>query len=328
MRCCPASGRLLRPLPNGAVQVTEETITCGDWNLQPLSCLLGEVPVPRGRFPLLRHGTPILSNMINALIDFRKKLDRADQHIEELKASVKSFFRRPQEIVTNLNNETGECVIYFGDVPTPPPELGVVIGDIAHNLRSCLDHLIWHLVLKDGGSPTRRTMFPIFKARAEYLNRNRGPNMIDGLCAAHITAIEELQPYERRKHDPGSDPLWLLSEISNIDKHRIIPVAQVAIVDAMIDWAWTEGIEIDNVVIHNPVVIEKSAEIARFRIAKRKVGAKLKVKPKFARQIQFGKQADPLPSPDLEGTNLIGTILMIRPDVEDNVLAKFRSEFA
>jgi len=33
--------------------------------------------------------------------------------------------------------------------------------------------------------------------------------------------IEGLQPYNRRQDDPTRDPLWILNELSNIDKHRL-----------------------------------------------------------------------------------------------------------
>ena len=39
-----------------------------------------------------------------------------------------------------------------------------------------------------------------------------------------FTAILDTQPYKREPASPESDPLWILSELDNIDKHRTILV--------------------------------------------------------------------------------------------------------
>ena len=52
--------------------------------------------------------------------------------------------------------------------------------------------------------------------------------MIDGVCRAVARIIEFEQPYARWPTTPRDDRLWVLSDLNNTDKHRVIPVAIVA----------------------------------------------------------------------------------------------------
>lgn len=173
----------------------------------------------------------------------RLKIRRANEQIEAL-VVLRDAYR--QEVAhqisrAELNPKTGKYAyrVHLG-VP-PPPEWGVAIGEIAHNLRSALDGLVYQLAaLNLGKPPTRRSQFPIFMRR---IGRTRSPNhgfvgdrnasgkvvfgrgsglsMIADLRPVHQKAIEQLQPYK-----PGRGrkrcPLALLTEINNTDKHRLL----------------------------------------------------------------------------------------------------------
>ncbi len=53
--------------------------------------------------------------------------------------------------------------------------------------------------------------------------------MIDGVSKSIASLIEGEQPYKRRPDAPESDPLWILQDLNNTDKHRIIPVTIVVL---------------------------------------------------------------------------------------------------
>jgi hypothetical protein len=107
---------------------------------------------------------------------------------------------------------------------TIPLRFSVMVGDVFHNLRSALDQLAFQLgKLELGGvEPPRRTEFPIFKDKDEFLRTTRGGglNKIAALSQRHQALIQALQPYHRRKKALGH-PLWVLHEFSNLDKHRL-----------------------------------------------------------------------------------------------------------
>lgn len=88
--------------------------------------------------------------------------------------------------------------------------LGLLVGEVVHQLRSALDHLAYALVLAAGNTPTRSTAFPVRTARPATRLRVDG-----GVTAAALTAIEDFQPYLRR--DPEAHPLQVLNTLWNID---------------------------------------------------------------------------------------------------------------
>jgi len=91
-----------------------------------------------------------------------------------------------------------------------------LVGEICYNLRCALDYLIYALAELDSGSPQKGTQFPIMDASRDFAGR--GKSMLIGVNAAHVTAIERLQPYM------GCKWSGRLRDLSNSDKHRhIIP---------------------------------------------------------------------------------------------------------
>lgn len=140
--------------------------------------------------------------------------------------------RRAEEHLTDLINRTAgwrreqeDTVIYDFD-PHPPHEfrpdmsrtigppfiIGILIGEIAYNLRSALDYLIFELATHDSGSPKEMTQFPIVNSAHDF--NHRIPTWLNGVNAAHVTMIERLQPYN------GCNWTKRLRDISNPDKHR------------------------------------------------------------------------------------------------------------
>jgi hypothetical protein len=121
--------------------------------------------------------------------------------------------------------------------PLPLIHWGVIIGDIAHDLRSALDQLVWELSLhhqrKLGfphGAPEktlpyssgwRHCYFPVCNKDTGWLGhvsdklRFIGQNL--------TTIIDNEQPYHfRRRYQRHW--LWLLDELWNRDKHRAVAI--------------------------------------------------------------------------------------------------------
>ena len=91
---------------------------------------------------------------------------------------------------------------------------GIVVGEIVHDFRSALDHVVYRLCTTDKA----RTQFPIFIDAAKF--DDHSTTMLKGVNAEAIARIKALQPFSTGEH--LKSPLWHLSELSNFDKHRTL----------------------------------------------------------------------------------------------------------
>lgn len=169
----------------------------------------------------------------------RLKIQSAKSEIEELKRLEDVFVHESQyDIVrTELNLKSGNNVYRVRTSSSPPSlEWGVYIGEIAHNLRSALDELVYQLALLQIKTPQRNIQFPIFLVgnttrkqgrglipHFEGGERGCGHSMICPLLPGHQALIERWQPYKRGRGGRNS-PLYWLKEVNNADKHRLIQV--------------------------------------------------------------------------------------------------------
>jgi hypothetical protein len=100
--------------------------------------------------------------------------------------------------------------------PPPPDRLGLVVGDLAHNLRSALDVAAWELAV-DHDEPAAldrfwRVQFPLSSDRAEFRKHKALPFFSERVHSA----LEAHQPYKA-----GNVALGWLQSLSNADKHQV-----------------------------------------------------------------------------------------------------------
>jgi len=246
------------------------------------------------------------------------KLKKADEHLLDLHKMVKEFHKaHPYSIPPDLNAETGECIFRVQNVLPAPLDWSIVIGEFAYNMRSALDHLVWQLVELDGGRPGRYTQFPIFKSRDDYLRDGHGPGMLKGLKPPNRKQIEDLQPYNTGD-DAIRDPLWLLDELSNIDKHRVLHIVFAGAVDVTMDLSGIEALDVKEVRVFTPKTLENGVPVASMRLVPTGTKGKLQVKPEITHEEHFGDR-----SGDLRGLRMGETLQDIRNHVNTEVFPKF-----
>jgi hypothetical protein len=163
------------------------------------------------------------------------KLDRAFEHghalREEIRVLLKEEFYGTSQIPSPKLDAKGvlRCEGYFHVLKQPPPKLGVIAGDLAHNLRSALDHLIYQLALLDSGGRPEGTFFPIARSNVEYRVPRSGEvaslrdRALAGVGEDHRTLVDAEQPFVgRTRHEADGTMLAMLNAFSNTDKHRVI----------------------------------------------------------------------------------------------------------
>ena len=168
------------------------------------------------------------------------KAGQAQHHINALAADIDSFLgSTAYEVLAEPGAQPDET-IYRLRMPRPiPVHFSTTIGDALHNLRSALDCAAYEMARRHVGRdltekeewacefpirddpPKLDNFFSAWGRQALYGPRERQvirdvqPAWLHDQVSRHGTT--ELSP---REEEVDYDPLWLLSRLSNIDKHR------------------------------------------------------------------------------------------------------------
>src|SRR5579872_1117311 len=136
------------------------------------------------------------------------KIARARVHLESLKGEIAAFIvqRKPySRYLGEIDPETGWCSIFIKKTADIPEHtLGIIVGDVVHNLRSALDYIVVGLVAKS--PPTRlagKHQFPIYSDRQKYLvgvgtDTTALPGGALGGIVHGLKEIWDVQPFHRK----------------------------------------------------------------------------------------------------------------------------------
>jgi hypothetical protein len=175
----------------------------------------------------------------------RIKLRRAWLHIQDLRKTLEPIVataKQPGNIFSEQEEDPSKLVFRVKKVPEIDSLCSALVGDALFNMRSAFDHLAWQLVLLDGGMPGRRTQFPVASERpAEGVTIKPEIQRQDIL-----DALEAVQPYrqENNQDKRWDDGLWVVNELNNHDKHRLVlPMLTCLNIDTDAPyWSLPEGV--------------------------------------------------------------------------------------
>jgi hypothetical protein len=173
-----------------------------------------------------------------------QKLWRAHEHFEVLQREVRTLKRelKPATFRTEKKPDTKDTFrTVVDEVNAPPLRLALIVGDIVHNLRSALDHLVFELAFLGlrGKKIPDRTAFPGSLTRTNWNSSYVQGVMLEGVMKKHRAALYRAQPcyrltdnptpatLRRRKRSAPAD----LQNLWNEDKHRMIQLAVAAPVE-------------------------------------------------------------------------------------------------
>jgi len=157
------------------------------------------------------------------------KIARARVHLDELERKTRRVVQdsHPYTIRhTEIDPEAGLCEVFLRPQPIAEHFLGIIVGDLIHNLRSALDYIVTALVDKSNATLSTSHQFPIFMDKRSY-NAKVGTESVatkEGWLRGVTMGLKqvwELQPFNS-KMDPTDNPLAIISTFSNADKHRVI----------------------------------------------------------------------------------------------------------
>src|SRR5579864_5967531 len=165
------------------------------------------------------------------------RLDRALEQTQVLHAEFQEFAARSPHAAREIYDAaTGRKRAEYLVLEEFPDAWSAVVGEIAYDLRSALDHAVYDLTCIESGGPLGQTGFPIFEDEARYdeLTTRGEPALgsgvfkIRGVNQYAKAAIKSLQPFEARKATPFEEPmLSTLQELCAADRHRSVPLCRL-----------------------------------------------------------------------------------------------------
>jgi hypothetical protein len=152
-----------------------------------------------------------------------------DEHSADFVESKITYSADPKVIGTDEWD-----ILTWNEPPEPDPLLGVIVGELIHDVRSGLDHLVRELVLENGGDPGESSQFPIYDSETKWFqdvedrDPKKKPSPIEGVTNDVFERIKAAQPYHLRHKQRRGHPLMQLLLMSNVDKHRTLHVVSVS----------------------------------------------------------------------------------------------------
>lgn len=152
------------------------------------------------------------------------KIERAKENIKKLDAETETLLRSPKSpyrVVGQLKLEDRKYV-YTAFGPPVPLRFSVLAGEIAHHLRSVLDHLVYALVIdEDRVLPSKNHQFPVCETVGQFDGACKN-GRIRGISRPARELIRSVQPY--RQKNPATDTLLGLHRLNIVDKHKLLAV--------------------------------------------------------------------------------------------------------
>jgi len=178
------------------------------------------------------------------LKDSEAKVARARIHLETLQGEIGPSVSKGNLYSYRVGevDKDGWCRIYMTPHKIGESELGIIVGDIVHNLRCALDYIISALVnASPGATLSNKHQFPIHVDEGEYRRLVGDKSSVSsknsplyGIISAGLEEVWNRQPFHRQPY-PVDEPTYFVRVLSNADKHRVIASAIPQDIDRAIE---------------------------------------------------------------------------------------------
>ena len=157
------------------------------------------------------------------------KLERANEHILDVKQQVRTYLSTPPgpyTITSKLDDDRSTYRFYASGDPRPPLKIAIVAGEAIHQLRASLDHLVVALAKTNKGKPPFKSLqFPVCSKREKF-KKAIAEGKIKGVSKSAFRRIVRTQPYHLDA--PTEHTLWAIHDFDIRDKHQLLLITTVA----------------------------------------------------------------------------------------------------
>jgi hypothetical protein len=172
-----------------------------------------------------------------------RKADWAEKHLIDLTLRLALFAaKHPYEVVDPVKGKRGERFSRLVFTEGPDPDIGLIAGDVAYNLRASFDYLIGSLVPSSARSSVlcpilREPVWEIPHVSTENKeltkSRDRWRSLTRHIGSeGAIAALKELMPLDSRRLPPQVHALDVINRLANKDRHQRLPILTWGLADA------------------------------------------------------------------------------------------------
>lgn len=201
------------------------------------------------------------------------KLRRGMRQLKTLERRIKRYLNgKANGIVNDFASEPGNLVVRAFSRRKPPPTCSALIGEYLYHTRAALDYMACELVRRNDKIVDKLVEWPIFCDRDDFRNPVSGQftpavkKRIGLIASKYQAIIEDEQPFQRRHGQPEDDPLAILYELSNYDRHQFIHLTSVVTNASFHDFVPREATARLQQVSVTYGAFKNNTEIARFHI--------------------------------------------------------------
>jgi hypothetical protein len=180
-----------------------------------------------------------------------QKFNRAQAHLADLHRLIDEYKAQVAGVTYAVSTaEDGGIECRRGDVPAPPVEIGLALGDFLQAARASLDHAIY--AISTAIHPEfERTSFPIALDEPAY--EELAGRFLICVPGEIRDAVRRFQPFANG--GGRGDPLWRMHEMAIIDRHREITLLASVVATEGVGWTRTGPLEEDpDIRIYRPAV--------------------------------------------------------------------------
>jgi hypothetical protein len=249
----------------------------------------------------------------------RAKVDRAEELLHGLAAECGAFLdEKPWPTWVEHSTEPGWHAIYV-DVTAPvPPKFAVVVGELAHDLWSAVNHLAWREAVEFLGrepddDEARRIAYPFTWSEDAF----EGAEVRRYISKDASAIMQRNQPYACAQSEEAAS-LGVVHWYNRVDKHRSLQVTAASAPHGFSTEQLTVGVpEPASIVAVKPEVatgqrVEGKTKLVSIRIANGGSEPDVQVQGKLPLQPSFGK----LP-PKLRGADVLVSVQTVREVIND-----------
>jgi hypothetical protein len=201
------------------------------------------------------------------------KLMRGMRQLDTLERRIERFLGgKANGIVHDRTTEPGYFIVRAFSRREPPPTCNALIGEYLYHERAALDHMACELARRNNQIVDKHVEWPIFLDRDDFRNPVSGQftpavkSRIGLIASKYHAIIEDEQPFQGRYGQPEDDPLAILYELSNYDRHQFIHLTSIVTQASFHDFTPREAAARFEQVSVSYGAFESQAEVARFRI--------------------------------------------------------------